>query len=155
VTGVACPYAPAPSPGHYRDFACGGPCSDQFSDSRTGWPGNVLSCCCPTVPRDRRRQVDRSKDSLFFPTGQSLAYLDGSLPADFGFDPLGLLDPESKGVGFINPEWLRYACALLPSLGLTPRAQIPGTPCTYPVTAACKARSKPSKNMILAAHAGI
>ena len=59
-----------------------------------------------------RRQVDRSKDSLFFPTGQSLAYLDGSLPADFGFDPLGLLDPESKGVGFINPEWLRYACAL-------------------------------------------
>ena len=58
------------------------------------------------------RQVDRSKDSLFFPTGQSLAYLDGSLPADFGFDPLGLLDPESKGVGFINPEWLRYACAL-------------------------------------------
>jgi len=33
--------------------------------------------------------------------------LDGSLAGDFGFDPLGLMDPEGAG-GFITPEWLRY-----------------------------------------------
>ena len=68
----------------------------------------------PDAPRSwPRHQVDRSKESLFFPTSQSLAYLDGSLPADFGFDPLGLLDPESKG-GVVNPDWLRYACVSRP-----------------------------------------
>lgn len=36
------------------------------------------------------------------------SYLDGSLPADFGFDPLGLLDPEGAG-GFITPSWLEYS----------------------------------------------
>ena len=76
-----------------------------------GWQRCVMRCCL-IIHRGHRRQVDRSKENLFFPTSQSLAYLDGSLPADFGFDPLGLLDPESKGVGFINPQWLRYACAL-------------------------------------------
>ena len=30
-------------------------------------------------------QVDRTKDTLFFASDQSLAYLDGSLPADYGF----------------------------------------------------------------------
>lgn len=53
-------------------------------------------------------KVDRSKDSLFFPTDQSLSYLDGTHAGDFGFDPLGLSDPEGAG-GFITPEWLRYA----------------------------------------------
>lgn len=53
-------------------------------------------------------KVDRSAERLFFPTGQSLSYLDGSLPADFGFDPLGLSDPEGAG-GLINPGWLSYA----------------------------------------------
>ncbi len=52
-------------------------------------------------------QVDRSKDTLFFASDQSLSYLDGSLPADFGFDPLGLSDPEGAG-GFIDPKWLAY-----------------------------------------------
>ena len=37
------------------------------------------------------RQVDRSKDQLFFASEASLSYLDGSLPGDFGFDPLGLV----------------------------------------------------------------
>lgn len=53
-------------------------------------------------------KVDRSKDTLFFASDQSLAYLDGSLPADYGFDPLGLSDPDGAG-GFVNPEWLRYS----------------------------------------------
>ncbi|KAG9129095.1 hypothetical protein Leryth_019822 [Lithospermum erythrorhizon] len=30
-----------------------------------------------------------------------------SLPGDFGFDPLGLTDPEGTG-GFIEPKWLAY-----------------------------------------------
>lgn len=53
-------------------------------------------------------QVDRSGDSLFFPSEQSLGYLDGTHAGDFGFDPLGLSDPEGAG-GFIDPDWLRYA----------------------------------------------
>eukprot|EP00355_Strombidium_rassoulzadegani_P003437 CAMPEP_0168628372 /NCGR_PEP_ID=MMETSP0449_2-20121227/11809_1 /TAXON_ID=1082188 /ORGANISM="Strombidium rassoulzadegani, Strain ras09" /LENGTH=277 /DNA_ID=CAMNT_0008670787 /DNA_START=42 /DNA_END=875 /DNA_ORIENTATION=+ len=52
--------------------------------------------------------VDRSKDQLYFASEQSLSYLDGSLPGDFGFDPLGLSDPEGAGV-FVSPEWLAYS----------------------------------------------
>lgn len=66
---------------------------------------------------------DRSKDTLLFASDQSLSYLTGELPADFGFDPLGLLDPEGKSEGFISPTWLRYSeviharcCAGLPAL---------------------------------------
>lgn len=51
---------------------------------------------------------DRSKDTLFFASPQSLSYLDGSLPGDYGFDPLGLSDPAGAG-GFITPAWLKYA----------------------------------------------
>ncbi|CAE6126415.1 unnamed protein product [Arabidopsis arenosa] len=44
---------------------------------------------------------------LWFASSQSLTYLDGSLPGDYGFDPLGLSDPEGTG-GFIEPRWLAY-----------------------------------------------
>lgn len=54
-------------------------------------------------------KVDRSKDQLYVGTSEaSLSYLDGSLPGDFGFDPLGLLDPVNSG-GFIEPKWLQYS----------------------------------------------
>lgn len=54
------------------------------------------------------QKTDRKGDNLFFPSSQSLSYLDGTNAGDFGFDPLGISDPEGAG-GFINPEWLRYA----------------------------------------------
>lgn len=50
------------------------------------------------------KQGDRQ---LWFASKQSLSYLDGTLPGDFGFDPLGLSDPEGTG-GFIEPKWLAY-----------------------------------------------
>lgn len=53
-------------------------------------------------------QSDRKDELLFFASDQSLSYLDGTLPADYGFDPLGLSDPEGAG-GFIDPDWLRYS----------------------------------------------
>eukprot|EP00227_Mantoniella_beaufortii_P013800 CAMPEP_0197581920 /NCGR_PEP_ID=MMETSP1326-20131121/5278_1 /TAXON_ID=1155430 /ORGANISM="Genus nov. species nov., Strain RCC2288" /LENGTH=302 /DNA_ID=CAMNT_0043145899 /DNA_START=25 /DNA_END=933 /DNA_ORIENTATION=- len=53
---------------------------------------------------------ERSRDSVYLMgvSDQNMAYLDGTLPGDFGFDPLGMLDPEGQG-GFINPAWLSYA----------------------------------------------
>ena len=54
---------------------------------------------------------DTSDDAPLFVLGnsdQSLSYLDGSLPGDVGFDPLGLSDPDGAG-GFMNPQWLAYA----------------------------------------------
>jgi len=32
----------------------------------------------------------------------------GTLAGDYGFDPLGMLDPEGQG-GFVNQRWLAYA----------------------------------------------
>ena len=57
---------------------------------------------------------NRPRNKLFLASEQSLGYLDGTLPGDFGFDPLGLSDPEAKpdagaGEGFISPSWLAYA----------------------------------------------
>jgi light-harvesting complex I chlorophyll a/b binding protein 3 len=56
-------------------------------------------------------KVERAPDSTVYTpvaSEQALAYLDGTLPGDFGFDPLGLLDPVNSG-GFVNPDWLRYS----------------------------------------------
>ena len=49
---------------------------------------------------------ERKKDDLYMMgvSDQNMAYLDGTLPGDFGFDPLGMSDPEGAG-GFVNPQW--------------------------------------------------
>jgi len=53
------------------------------------------------------KPVKQGDRQLWFASKQSLSYLDGSLPGDYGFDPLGLMDPEGAG-GFIEPGWLAY-----------------------------------------------
>jgi hypothetical protein len=57
---------------------------------------------------DKLATSTRSKAGLYFASEQSLSYLDGSLPGDYGFDPLGISDPDGPG-GFITPNWLAYA----------------------------------------------
>lgn len=56
------------------------------------------------------KKAARSKDDLYLMgvSDQNMTYLDGSLPGDFGFDPLGMSDPEGAG-GFVNPQWLAYS----------------------------------------------
>ncbi|WZN65446.1 chlorophyll a-b binding protein [Chloropicon roscoffensis] len=48
------------------------------------------------------------KSGIWFGSEQSLSYLDGSLAGDYGFDPLGVYDPEGEG-GVVNQAWLRHA----------------------------------------------
>jgi hypothetical protein len=38
--------------------------------------------------------------------------------SDFGFDPLGLLDPVNSG-GFVNPQWLQYSEVIGPAVAAT------------------------------------
>ena len=56
------------------------------------------------------KAAPRSKDDLYLMgvSDQNMTYLDGTLPGDFGFDPLGMSDPEGAG-GFVNPQWLAYS----------------------------------------------
>jgi len=56
----------------------------------------------------KQAEAQRKKTGVYFASEQSLSYLDGSLPGDYGFDPLGVYDPEGQG-GVITQEWLRYA----------------------------------------------
>lgn len=75
----------------------------------------VRAASTPPVKQGADRQ-------LWFASKQSLSYLDGSLPGDYGFDPLGLSDPEGTG-GFIEPRWLAYGevfngrCAMVGAIG--------------------------------------
>lgn len=56
-------------------------------------------------------RVAKSGGAIYVNTtdANALAYLDGSRPGDFGFDPLGLVDPTTGSGGFISPEWLTYS----------------------------------------------
>lgn len=79
--------------------------------------GQRLKCATPAIAVGRKSNlvVRASSDKIvkadrqtWFSSPQSLSYLDGSLPGDFGFDPLGISDPEGAGA-FIQPKWLSYA----------------------------------------------
>ncbi|GJP38778.1 hypothetical protein CLOM_g23190 [Closterium sp. NIES-68] len=67
--------------------------------------------------------LNKDDRQTWFASSQSLTYLDGSLPGDVGFDPLGLSDPEGAGA-FVSPRWLAYAevvharWAMLGALGM-------------------------------------
>lgn len=53
------------------------------------------------VPEQRLAQ-----DFLLLPTRDSLRYLDGSLPGDAGFDPLGLFESQQGSAGSLDRRWL-------------------------------------------------
>eukprot|EP00877_Chromochloris_zofingiensis_P004597 jgi/Chrzof1/14138/Cz08g26140.t1_LHC10[v5.2] len=60
------------------------------------------------LPARSATQRLTGREYLFFPTYNSLAYLDGSLPGDYGFDPLGLYDPAASA-GLLDRQWLSYS----------------------------------------------
>jgi len=75
--------------------------------------GRAAIAVRPVVCRAEEKSIaksDRTVGGLYKNTTDdaALAYLDGSLPGDYGFDPLGLLDPVNSG-GFVNPQWLAYS----------------------------------------------
>ncbi|CAK7337154.1 unnamed protein product [Dovyalis caffra] len=76
------------------------PTQSPFVSTRKSSSFVVRAASTPPVKQGADRQ-------LWFASKQSLSYLDGSLPGDYGFDPLGLSDPEGTG-GFIEPRWLAY-----------------------------------------------
>ncbi|KAG2449501.1 hypothetical protein HYH02_005645 [Chlamydomonas schloesseri] len=56
-----------------------------------------------------RPPPDASDRLLVLPSLSSLSYLDGTLPGDMGFDPLGLFDPANGSAGFMSQRWLHTA----------------------------------------------
>jgi len=62
------------------------------------------------APKAVVKAAPRSRDDVYLMgvSDQNMTYLDGTLPGDFGFDPLGMSDPEGQG-GFVNPQWLAYS----------------------------------------------
>ncbi|PNW77861.1 hypothetical protein CHLRE_10g454734v5 [Chlamydomonas reinhardtii] len=56
-----------------------------------------------------RPPPDAAGRLLILPSVSSLSYLDGTLPGDMGFDPLGLFDPTNGSAGFMSQRWLHTA----------------------------------------------
>merc|ERR1719377_29921 len=61
-----------------------------------------------TEENKQLRNIGKEKTGQWFASEQSLSYLDGTLPGDYGFDPLGVYDPQGKGFA-VSPSWLQYA----------------------------------------------
>merc|ERR1719265_2317625 len=76
--------------------------------------GLKTTCCMHNIliPRyvvsSADDKVGRGKTGLWFASEESLTYLDGTLPGDYGFDPLGVFDPEGEGFA-LSSSWLQYA----------------------------------------------
>jgi light-harvesting complex I chlorophyll a/b binding protein 3 len=71
-------------------------------------PQKASSSARTVVTKSQLSSSGGKDRQLYFASKQSLSYLDGTLPGDYGFDPLGLMDPEGTGV-FIDRKWLPYA----------------------------------------------
>jgi len=71
-------------------------------------PAIKSRCVVVSAEESANLTKGRKKTGLWFASEQSLSYLDGTLPGDFGFDPLGVYDPEGEDFA-ISTSWLRYA----------------------------------------------
>jgi len=71
-------------------------------------PQRASSSARTVVTKSQLSSSGGKDRQLYFASKQSLSYLDGTLPGDYGFDPLGLMDPEGTGV-FVDRRWLPYA----------------------------------------------
>ncbi|CAI7809694.1 unnamed protein product [Closterium sp. NIES-54] len=94
-------------------------CSVQLGSRTSTVP--LRACRGPRIVA--RASPNKDDRPTWLASSQSLTYLDGSLPGDYGFDPLGLSDPEGAGA-FVSPRWLAYAevvhsrWAMLGALGM-------------------------------------
>jgi len=86
--------------------------SNQVSGSQTVFYHKLMQRLSPLIAQaengDSLNKVGREKTGLWFTSNQSLSYLDSSLPGDFGFDPLGVYEPNGKGFA-VSPSWLQYS----------------------------------------------
>lgn len=98
----------------------------------TARSGQTTMVCIQAVPQLPRWKVPpyiinsknySSSNKHYRRTHLMLLFRHCSLPGDYGFDPLGLSDPEGPG-GFIEPKWLAYGevingrYAMLGSVGI-------------------------------------
>ncbi|KXZ54513.1 hypothetical protein GPECTOR_4g578 [Gonium pectorale] len=72
-------------------------------------PAPIGYRCSGVAGFSGRPPPDAASRPLLLPSASALAYLDGSLPGDYGFDPLGLFDPSTGGGGFLSQRWLHTA----------------------------------------------
>lgn len=61
-----------------------------------------------TLSSQHQKKITTKNFTSVSPLPKKNSYLNGTLPADYGFDPLGLSDPEGAGA-FVNPKWLAYS----------------------------------------------
>jgi hypothetical protein len=107
-----------------------GPWAPRGRRPMTGPPPPPPPLTAPPPPSPRPRQADRSKDQLFFASEASLSYLDGTLPGDFGFDPLGLVHgAQGEGAPGGGGGWQRRAPRKRRPPGAR-RWRAPDRPCT-------------------------
>ena len=77
-------------------------------DTRWGFKPPKVPAIVEAEQQGLRKVNGVKKTGIWFGSEQSLSYLDGTLPGDYGFDPLGVYDPEGEG-GVVTQDWLRYA----------------------------------------------